>query len=72
MSQRVRHSVVICAPVETVFDYLDSPKNALALIPELIEVKEVTPLANGGHRLRFTALARGGKLVRVDQRAAQA
>jgi uncharacterized membrane protein len=58
---RVRQAVLINAPVEQVFAYLDKPKNSLALIPSLIEVTEVIPLANGGHRLRFVALGRGGK-----------
>jgi ligand-binding SRPBCC domain-containing protein len=62
MAQRVRHAVAISAPVEKVFAFLDVPENTLALIPQLVEVKEVTPLPNGGHRLRFVTLGRGGKL----------
>ena len=60
MSQRVRHAVSINAPVEKVFEYLDTPENGLALIPELVEVKEITALPNGGHRIRFVALGRRG------------
>ncbi len=62
MSQRVRQAVSIRAPVETVFNYLDVPENGLAIIPNLVEVKVVTPLANGGHRMRFVSLGRRGKL----------
>ena len=62
MAQRVRHAVAISAPAEEVFAFLDVPENTLALIPQLVEVKEVTPLPNGGHRLRFVTLGRGGKL----------
>ncbi len=62
MSQRVRHSVSINAPVEKVFEYLDTPENSLALIPQLIEVKDIAALPNGGHRIRFVALGRRGKL----------
>ena len=58
---RVRQAVSINAPVERAFAYLDDPENGLALIPSLVEVTEVTPLDNGGHRLRFVALGRGGK-----------
>lgn len=58
---RVRQAVSINAPVGQTFAYLDEPENSLALIPSLVEVKEITPLANGGHGLRFVALGRGGK-----------
>jgi hypothetical protein len=62
VTQRVRQAVSISAPVARVFDYLDVPERGLALVPQLVEVKEVVPLSNGGHRIRFTALGRRGKL----------
>ena len=62
MSRRVRDEITIDAPVEEVFAYLDDPENSLALVPHLVEVKEVVPLPNGGHRMRFVALGRRGKL----------
>jgi hypothetical protein len=46
VAQRVRQIVAIGAPVEEVFDFLDVPENSLALIPQLVEVREVTPLPN--------------------------
>ena len=68
MSQRVRHAISINAPVEKVFDYLDTPENSLALIPQLVEVKEITPLANGGHRIRFVALGVNHAAIRFALR----
>ncbi len=62
MSQKIRHAVSISAPVEKVFAYLDVPENGFALVPQLIEVKEIVPLPNGGHRARFVTLGRRGKL----------
>lgn len=62
VAQRVRQAVAIDASVEKVFGFLDVPENSLALVPQLVEVKEVAPLPNGGHRLRFVALGRRGKL----------
>jgi polyketide cyclase/dehydrase/lipid transport protein len=62
VSQRIRQVISIGAPVEKVFAYLDEPENGLALVPQLVEVKEVAPLANGGHRLRFVARGRRGQL----------
>lgn len=44
------------------FAYLDVPENGLALIPHLVELKEVVALPNGGHRMRFLSLGRRGKL----------
>jgi hypothetical protein len=62
VGQRVRQVILIRAPVEKVFAYLDEPENGLALVPQLVEVREVVLLPNGGHRLRFVALGRRGKL----------
>src|SRR3954454_19138873 len=62
MAQRVRHTVAISAPAEKVFAFLDVPENTLALISQLVEVKQVTPLSNGGYRLRLVTLGRRGKL----------
>jgi len=62
MAQRVRQTVAIDAPVERVFGFLDNLENSLALVPQLVEVKEVAPLPNGGHRMRFVTLGRKGKL----------
>jgi ligand-binding SRPBCC domain-containing protein len=62
VAQRVRQAVRIDAPVERVFAFLDAPENSLALIPQLVEVREVAALPNGGHRLRFVTLGRRGKL----------
>jgi ligand-binding SRPBCC domain-containing protein len=62
VAQRVRQAVEIKAPVERVFGFLDDPENSLALVPQLVEVREVAPLPNGGHRMRFVTLGRRGKL----------
>ena len=61
MAQRVRQAVTIDASVEKVFGFLDVPENSLGLVPQLVEVKEVAALPNGGHRMRFVALGRRGK-----------
>jgi hypothetical protein len=61
VSASVHHAVTILAPVERVFSYLDDPQSALSLVPRLVEVREVAPLPNGGHRIRFVALGRHGK-----------
>ena len=40
----------------------DGLRSQRSLVPQLVEVKEVAPLPNGGHRLRFVTLGRRGKL----------
>jgi carbon monoxide dehydrogenase subunit G len=38
---RVRQAVSINAPVDQAFAYLNDPENSLALIPSLVEVREM-------------------------------
>jgi hypothetical protein len=54
---RVRQAVSINAPVDQAFAYLNDPENSLALIPSLVEVREIAPLAN-----RFEELPTGPRL----------
>lgn len=63
VAHRVRQAVAIDAPVEKVFGFLDVPENGLALVPQLVQVKEVAPLPNGGHRMRFVTLGGEGSYV---------
>lgn len=55
-------SIEIAAPVAEVFAYLDDPHRGLELLPDVTEVTSVEPLPNGGHRVRFRALGRGGRI----------
>jgi carbon monoxide dehydrogenase subunit G len=55
------------APPTTVFDFLDSPYNHVAITPSLARVERIEPLENGGKRAIFTYRALGlsvsGELV---------
>jgi|SRR5436190_3347117 len=62
MIGRVRGAVEIAAAVDEVFAYLDDPENSLALVPQLVEVKNVERLPNGGHRIEFVTVGRRGTL----------
>ena len=62
MSQRVHASLEIAVPVADVFAYLDDPRRALELMPDVVEITSVEPLPNGGHRVRSKALGRGGRI----------
>ena len=62
MAARVRASIEIDADVSDVFAFLDDPRHAIELLPDLIEITDVERLANGGHRVRFTSVGRGGRV----------
>jgi uncharacterized protein YndB with AHSA1/START domain len=49
----VERSVVIHASVEKVFGYAADPSHLPDFWPSMQEVKDVQPLANGGHRFRW-------------------
>ncbi len=46
--------VTIQAPVEKVFQYLDSPTNLAEVWPSVYEVKDIEALPEGGHRFTYT------------------
>ena len=49
----VEQSIVIQAPVEKVFGYASVPSHLPEFWPSMVEVKDVQPLANGGHRFNW-------------------
>jgi len=55
-------SVVVHAPVEKVYAYLDDPTHMPEFWPSLIEVKDVHSLPNGGHSNRWTYKMAGVRL----------
>jgi uncharacterized protein YndB with AHSA1/START domain len=50
---KVEQSIVIHAPVEKVFGYAADPSHLPEFWPSMQEVKDVQPLANGGHRFHW-------------------
>jgi carbon monoxide dehydrogenase subunit G len=50
----VSRTVVVDAPVEAVFAFVDEPENQVAITPGLTSVSDVEPLENGGKRLSYT------------------
>ncbi|MDE3231603.1 MAG: SRPBCC family protein [Chloroflexota bacterium] len=49
----VERSVLIQAPVERVFGYAAVPAHLPEFWPSMLEIKDVQPLPNGGHRFRW-------------------
>jgi len=50
----VEDSISIDAPLETVFDYLDTPENQVEITPSLRASELIERLDNGGSHVRFT------------------
>jgi uncharacterized membrane protein len=49
----IEKSIVIDVPLKAVFSYLDDPTHLPEIWPSMVEVKEVKPLPNGGHRYHW-------------------
>lgn len=49
----VEQSVTVHAPVEKVFSFAAAPTHLPEFWPSMVEVKDVEPLPNGGHRFRW-------------------
>jgi uncharacterized protein YndB with AHSA1/START domain len=49
----IEKSIVIEAPVKQVFSYLVEPEHLPEIWPSMIEVRDVEPLPNGGHRYHW-------------------
>lgn len=48
---KIRKSIVIDAPVEEVFDYVEEPANMPEYWPSVVEIKDVEQLPDGGFRM---------------------
>lgn len=49
----IERSIVIKAPVKQVFSYLEDPLHLPEIWPSMVEVKDVEPLPEGGHRYHW-------------------
>lgn len=59
---KVERGVVIHAPVEKVFGFAADPSHLPEFWTSMIEVKDVQPLPNGGHRFRWVYQMAGMRL----------
>lgn len=50
---KIYKEVTIEAPVDKVFQYLDTPANLPEVWPSFYEVKEIEDLPEGGHRFKY-------------------
>jgi uncharacterized protein YndB with AHSA1/START domain len=48
---KIEKSIIIDAPVEEVFNYVEEPTNIPEYWPSVVEIKEVEQLPNGGARM---------------------
>lgn len=54
--------ITIEAPVDSVFRFVDDPANLPKIWPSLYEIKDVSPLPNGGHRFSWFYNVAGQKV----------
>ena len=66
MASRVRESIEIAAPVETVFAFFDDLANASVLVPALEEVTKVELVGCGGHRVEYTVRTERGEITEAS------
>ena len=50
---KLEKRIVINAPPEKIFEYINAPTNLPEVWPSMIEAKDVQPLDNGGNRFRW-------------------
>lgn len=50
---KVKKSIVISAPAEKVFEYINVPTNLTEIWPSMVEAKDVQRLPNGGNSFRW-------------------
>jgi uncharacterized protein YndB with AHSA1/START domain len=58
---KIRKRVEINAAPDRVFAFFDDPNNAPLLLPRLVEITSVEPLANGGRRLEYMVRTESGE-----------
>jgi len=63
---RVRASIDIDAQPEVVFAFFDDLANAGDLVPGLVEIVSVDPVATGGRHVSYTTRARDGTIVEAS------
>jgi uncharacterized protein YndB with AHSA1/START domain len=50
--EKVEQSIIIHAPVDTIFDYISEPTNLLKIWPGMVEIEDAQRLQHGGKRFR--------------------
>jgi uncharacterized protein YndB with AHSA1/START domain len=58
----IEKSTVISAPAEQVFAFISEPTNLPGIWPSLVEVRDITPAANGGSDFKWTYKMAGIRL----------
>ncbi len=58
----IQKSILVQAPIEKVFDYLNDPNKLTEYWPGMLEVKDVEGLPNGGTRFKFAYKFAGVRL----------
>jgi len=57
-----KKSIIVNAPLEKVFQYLDDPLSMLEYWPSMVDVRDIQVLPNGGRKLNWTYKMAGIRL----------
>ena len=60
--QSMKKSVVVNAPLEKVYRYLDDPLSMLEYWPSMVDIRDIQVLPNGGRKLNWTYKMAGIRL----------
>ena len=60
---KVREEIDVDASVDHVFAFFDDLGNAAILVPSLVDIVTIDPLANGGRHVEYTTRNKHGDLV---------
>lgn len=65
----LKKSIVVNAPIEKVFDYLNDPVSTLEYWPSMVDVRDIQKLPNGGNKFRWTYKMAGIRLEGTSEDA---
>ncbi len=50
----LKKSIIVKVPLEQVYQYIDNPATILEYWPSMIDIRDIQPLPNGGHKFHWT------------------
>ena len=63
----VNKSIPISAPVEKVFEYINTPTNLPEIWPSMIDAKDIQRLSNGGNKFRWVYKMAGMRFEGISE-----
>ena len=63
----LKKSIIVNVPVEEVFQYLENPASILEYWPSMIDIRDIQPLPNGGHKSHWTHKMAGMRIEGISE-----